>query len=147
MDAAMVVAVGDHGRGYGRRVGRDVAVAVANAVAMAVLVALMDAMAVGVNVSAGVAALAARDRDARLGRTAAVETADASPATGQGARARRDQRGLGERRGREHATRGRARLQAQTCSPCLGQSSSDELAMRLQGKWLRRSPPLRTSSR
>ena len=80
-----------------------VAVAVANAVTMTLVVVmaepvdLMDAMAVGVSV--GVPALVAGDRDARLGRTAAVEAAAALPTTGRSARSRRDQRGRGERPG------------------------------------------------
>ena len=125
MDAAIVVALGGHGRVCGRRVGRDVAVANAVAmvvaVVMAVPVALIDAMAVCVSV--GVSALIAGDRDARLRRTATVETADASPATGRGARARHDQRGRGERHGSERATGGQSRLQTRTCFPCPGQSA------------------------
>ena len=98
--------------------------AVSNAVTMAVAVVmaepldLMDVMAAGA--SLGVPALAAGDRDARLGRTAAVEAAAASPATGQSAISRRDHRGRGDRRGSERAIGGRARLQARTCSPCPG---------------------------
>ena len=62
-------------------------VAVSNAVTMAVAVVmaepldLMDVMAAGA--SLGVPALAAGDRDAPLGRKAAVEAAAASPATGR----------------------------------------------------------------
>ena len=71
---------------------------------MAEPVHLMDAMVVGVSV--GVPALAAGDRDTRLGRMVAVEAAAASPATGRSARLRRDQRGRGERRGSERETGG-----------------------------------------